>query len=1150
MLPRLRSILLKTPVLVAGGLFLAYLLFGWFGFGPLAKWGAEKFVADRTGHRLSLDEPRFDPLGLQLTVTHLKLATPDGQPLAGFQELHVDFEASSVLRLAWTFDAIRLTGPTGTLDLLPGGKLNWSAFLDAFKDEEKEEDTGLPRLLIRHFELKQGRLDFADRTLTPAFRMDFQPLELSLDDLSTLPDDKGAYQISARTVLGAHLRWKGDVVLKPVRVTGAFALDGIQLDHLAPYLKGRVDIAQPEGVAGMSTDYRVGYDNKTLSLNLDNLGMTLDGLRVRGRTAAEPAIALERLALRGGRFDLGQRTLDLGEVGLEGGQIRLTRRADGRFDVQDWFVAAPTAASAPAPVADMGAKAPAPWRLQLAKVDVKGVGVRYLDQGFARPLSLAVDRLGLGFKADAALGGQVTQAHLAEGQLQLGGISVASAGQSLFTLEAIELSGLQAGLAERHAEIARLALSRGRLVAERGADGRVVLLEAFAPVASVAQAPAAGKPATPGPGWTWRLAEVAVDDFQAALSDASVSPAARLTLTDIDAGLTGLSDQLKTPVPARLSLRVQEGGRLSVQGKLTPARAALDARVNLAGLNLTPIQPYVAQAANVVLTSGAASSAGRLKVGKTVAYQGGFSVADLRVDEAATGNRLLAWQRLASDAVMATPEAVDIGTVKVDGLGLKLVIHADKTLNLKRLMKSQPVPAQAEVAAPPPGPVPKAGAPAQPGMKFAVARVDISANELDFADESLAFPFGTRIHGLKGAINGIGLAQATPAQLELDGQVDDYGLARAVGQIDLLDPTSFTDIKVVFRNVEMNRLTPYSATFAGRRIDSGKLSLDLEYKIKQRALAGDNKIVIDKIRLGERVEHPQAKNLPLDLAIALLEDSHGIIDLGLPVSGSLDDPQFSYGGIIWKAIVNVIGKIVLAPFKALGSLLGIQAEQMEKVNFDLGEAKLLPPEREKLKQLAQALAKRPGLALSATPAWHAEADRQAIKDTRLRRALAEAMGRKLGPEEDPGPVSIAQAKTQEGLEKLFAMRQGADALKSLKAKFAQANPEPPPASTTGKLLARLSGMMKSPPPPLSESESTRLKGANLHELIHQALLDAERVTDAELTILAQARAEAIRRELLAHGVEAARIELKPAELATGALTEVPVKLSLGVARKS
>ena len=110
--------------------------------------------------------------------------------------------------------------------------------------------------------------------------------------------------------------------------------------------------------------------------------------------------------------------------------------------------------------------------------------------------------------------------------------------------------------------------------------------------------------------------------------------------------------------------------------------------------------------------------------------------------------------------------------------------------------------------------------------------------------------------------------------------------------------TEFTDLTLTFRNLEMTNLTPYSGKFAGRRIDSGKLSVDLEYKIKQRQLAGDNKFVINKLKLGERVDSPDAMKLPLDLAIALLEDSNGIIDLDLPISGSLDDPKFSYGKII------------------------------------------------------------------------------------------------------------------------------------------------------------------------------------------------------------------------------------------------------------
>ena len=425
----------------------------------------------------------------------------------------------------------------------------------------------------------------------------------------------------------------------------------------------------------------------------------------------------------------------------------------------------------------------------------------------------------------------------------------------------------------------------------------------------------------------------------------------------------------------------------------------------------------------------------------------------------------------------------------------------------------------------------------------------VSANEVDFADESLALPFGTRIHSLKGILNGIGRAAGQPAQLELDGQVDDYGLARAVGQIDLFNPTGFTDIKVMFRNVEMNRLTPYSATFAGRRIESGKLSLDLEYKIKNRRLQGDNQVIMNKLTLGERVESPTAVNLPLDLAIAILEDSDGVIDLGLPVAGSLDDPQFSYGGIIWKAIVNVITKIVTAPFRALGQLLGIGGEKLENVVFDAGEDRLLPPEKGKLKQLGQALARRPGLVLTITPAWNPVADRLAVKESRVRHALAEAEGRTLAPNEDPGPVSTTQPKTQESLEKLYAERFGRDALMSLKHKHAQANPAPQPIDPAGKLLSRLSGMIEKKTESSTSEEASRMKNADLYSLIYQALLDGETVTDDEMVALANSRGKAIEQALQADGVPAEKLVAQPVEKVTGEGREVAVNMGLGVARK-
>jgi hypothetical protein len=292
----------------------------------------------------------------------------------------------------------------------------------------------------------------------------------------------------------------------------------------------------------------------------------------------------------------------------------------------------------------------------------------------------------------------------------------------------------------------------------------------------------------------------------------------------------------------------------------------------------------------------------------------------------------------------------------------KVIIFEDKSINLQRVLRRQP--ADAPITEDAAGP-PSAGQP--DAFPLAVERLRIVGANAEFADLSLTPQFGTLMHDLGGVVTGLSTDPATTAQVELDGKVDEFGSARVRGSVQPFRATDFTDLTLTFRNLEMTTLTPYSGKFAGRKIDSGKLSVDLEYKIKDRQLAGENKFIVNKLKLGERVESPDAMNLPLDLAIALLEDRDGIIDLDLPVSGSLDDPQFSYGKIIWKALVNVLTKLVTAPFRALGKLLGVSSEKLESVEFDPGSSALLPPEQEKLKTIAEALAKRPALTLTLAP---------------------------------------------------------------------------------------------------------------------------------------------------------------------------------------
>lgn len=1206
----LRKLLLTTPALIGAGVIAVYLLFAWFGFEPLVKWAAPKYIADKSRHALIIGAARFDPLALSVSLKDVKLSEPDGKPLLSFAELFVDFDASSLFKWAYTFDAIRLTSPDAQLELRRDGSLNWMALIEALKSKEKEEDKPLPRLLVRHIQLEKGKVGVADRKV--GFATQLNPLNLTLTDLSTLPDDKGAHTFAATTQAGTRIRWKGDFSLTPVAATGELAVDQIVLARYWPYVKNRLVMAPPAGVAALALNYRAGYADKKFSLTLDKLGLGLEGLSLQGLKAKKPAIKLDKLSLNGGYFDLEKRLLNLGELSLNGGSISLQRDAAGRLDVQDWFPPAKdtpdSASQSPRertvestqkatpkniPSNELVPAAAAPWKINLDRFALNGIGIRFNDAGFAQPLLAEIGNMQIGFNVKAEAGGAQTQVVVETLGVDVSGIRLLSGSDTtpLFALDGISLQEGHIDLAARQASVGKISLNNGKLDAVRNAQGNIALLAAFEPAAgkpvampdvpAKANNKAIDKANANEAEWKYRIDQIALAGFQIGLRDESVQPAAALTLDKIEVAVSGVSENLKTALPVHLGFQVVQGGSFQADGKVVPATPTADVKFKLGNLALAPVQPYLTQAANLLLASGKTSAQGKVKFeGKhnaapKVDFQGGFEVADLLLNESEGGARFLAWKRLASDSVRANMNALDVDELRLDKLDAKLIIFKDKSVNLTRIVKgaSEPVAendpktatadtavAKDDAVVPAPSKVvaKEVVKPVEPAVEAAndpkafrvnVDRVRIENSELDFADYSLALPFGTRIHSLKGAFNGISTQSGALAELEIDGQVDEFGLARAVGQVDLFNPTGFMDIKVVFRNVEMVNLTPYSATFAGRKIDSGRLSLDLEYKIKQRQLLGENQIVMDKLTLGEKVEAAGAMNLPLDLAIAILQDSDGKIDLGLPVSGSLDDPQFSYGRIIWKAIGNILTKIVTAPFRALGALFGGGGEKLESIAFEAGENTLTPPEKEKFKQITQILNKRPGLALTIQGVWSAEVDRPVLQENQLRRAVAEKMGIKLAPGEDAGPISTANPKSQAALEALYVQRFGKENWQTLNAKWQQANPDKKPEAGSGKMMSRLKGLFNKKEEPLSADDLNQLKGADLYALLYQRLLDKETVSDETLKGLAQQRGEATLQALSAAGAPVERVKLGAAQAVEASGREVRAKLELGVAKK-
>ncbi|PRM89580.1 hypothetical protein CJ671_07070 [Aliarcobacter cryaerophilus] len=260
--------------------------------------------------------------------------------------------------------------------------------------------------------------------------------------------------------------------------------------------------------------------------------------------------------------------------------------------------------------------------------------------------------------------------------------------------------------------------------------------------------------------------------------------------------------------------------------------------------------------------------------------------------------------------------------------------------------------------------------------------INIKNMTLDFEDKNLPIPFKTTISKLTGAVSAVKNRANSTSNLEINGVVDDYGVAKITGIVNPNDIKILTDINMKFQNISMKNFTPYTAKFLGRTIKDGKLELDLNYNISESNLKAKNSIIIKKLELGDKIESKDAVSLPLDLAITLLEDSSNTIDLNLPVSGNVDDPEFSIAAIVWKAFVNLITKAITAPFSLIGSLFNFSEDEINSVDFNLKESEITPIQKETLDKIAIILNSKKEFAISFSPSFDEKNEKEKIANQR------------------------------------------------------------------------------------------------------------------------------------------------------------------------
>jgi uncharacterized protein involved in outer membrane biogenesis len=1117
----LRRILRSKITLIAAAALLLYTLAGFLLAPYLVGRYVPRLAAEKLDRTASIGKVRINPFLLTFEANDVRLAERDGTPIAGFAQFFADLEVSSLFRWAWTLRELRLEKPEANAVIAPDGTLNFARLLPQKPDTpepEPEKDARPPRLVLKDIRINAGQIAVTDQRQSTPAKFTIAPLDIHLTDITTLPDRRGPYALEATTADGGSLAWSGEIALNPLHSSGRLRLDGIRLARLWAFARDSLAIAPPAGTLGVETDYTLDLAGPTPQLTLENAALRLADLAFSLPEGEKPFFELQAAGASGARFDLDARQLAVEKLEISRGKATAAVTADGTLDLQRIVRSGPAGS---APQAATSAGDSRPWAFGIKTIAIREMALAYRDDSRTPALTAEIGALG----ADLALDGRFTagepQLRLEPIAAELADIRVAAdESDPALKVERLAVAGGAFDLGGRAFTASRIGLAGGEVDLVRDREGQINLALLLAPPGGGAARRGVEEAAQAGSPWQFASQTIELAGFAVAIHDQTVKPeGALITLDPLNVTLTGVDGS--SPTAFAVDLKVRQGGAVTVQGSADPSQKTVGADVQVVDLALPPFQPYLDPVVRLNLDSGTLSTKGRLDYAPgaekgELAYDGGFDLAKLVLTEPGVKDTFLGWRNLKTTQLKfrLKPDRVEIDELNLIRPVGKLIIAKDQSINVATVFKK------------PEGGAPPAAA-AQDGQRVLpvkIRKIRVQDGDMTFADLSLIIPFATQIHRLTGVVIGTSSAKDARAQVDLNGQVDEYGTARIGGEINVFDPTGFTDVEMRFENLEMANLTPYSGQFAGRKIDSGKLSLELLYKIENSQLLGDNQIVVDRLKLGGRVESPKAVNLPLDLAVALLEDRNGVIDIGLPVTGDLSNPEFSVGHLVWKAFVNLITKIVTSPFSALGALLGGETENLDIVAFEPGKSEVPPPEAEKLQQLAQAMQKRPQLKLVVQGRFSRQQDGEALQNLALRRALAALSGGKeLGPEEDPGPVDYSDPATQRRLEKIFKERFGRAALKEFKDGL-----EPP----AGKAPA--AGQEAAPDPGLvSKALFTRLAAA-------------ETLPETALPALAAARAEAIVARLTTDaGVAADRVTTKSPEPA-GDEAPVTAKLTLDI----
>jgi Domain of Unknown Function (DUF748) len=650
-------------------------------------------------------------------------------------------------------------------------------------------------------------------------------------------------------------------------------------------------------------------------------------------------------------------------------------------------------------------------RVADARVELQGLNIAWLEPYLAATLSARVEGRASATASLAWAANEAAQVKLSDVGVQVEQLKLvdgSSKSRTPLAVGNIALADAAVDLAARQVRLGTLKIDRPALALTRDAQGRWNF-EQWTRM-STAAAPSS---ADNTPPWRVQLGEMQLSGGEFRLDDLRPAPAPSAPVRlrgALNGSVRDLSWPSGPPAKTQLQLRVAQtegvskgaqGGRVDWNGTVAPSPLAARGTLRVERFPVHAFEPYFGSGLNVELLRGEADWRGDIAVTQRANHQweasakGNARITDLRLHEREAtsttrgGDELLSWQAFTLDGLkfdlrVGAKPTLDIASAALTDFYSRLVITEDGRFNLRDVAGAPkadgPAPTATAAAS-----APTSAAPVPPGqglpIDISIGGVRLANGKVDFSDRFIRPNYSAALTELNGTLGAFNSTSRDMATLDLKGRAAGTALLEISGALNPTAQPLALDIRAKATDLELAPFSPYAGRYAGYAIERGKLSMDVAYKIDPDGkLDAKNQVILNQLTFGDKVESPDATKLPVLLAVALLKDRNGVIDINLPISGSINDPQFSVFGLVLKVIGNLLVKALTAPFALL---TGGGSEDLSFVAFEPGTARFNDAGRSTIDKVAKSLTDRPALKMTVTGASDPQSEREAIQQAAL-----------------------------------------------------------------------------------------------------------------------------------------------------------------------